>query len=136
MTTPAVFEILEDVSSKKTRQEKIKALRSHKPNKALLALLQYTFHPDIVFDLPPGAPPYKECDIPDVETRLYQEVRKLYIFNKNTKINKVKKEVAFIEILESIHPKDAKILIAVKDKKNPAKGITKKLVQEAFPGLL
>jgi hypothetical protein len=39
-------------------------------------------------------------------------------------------------VLESIHPKEAKVLIAVKDKKLPYKGLTKKLVEEAFPGLL
>jgi len=36
-------------------------------------------------------------------------------------------------MLESIHPEDAKLMLSVKDKKLPYKGITTKLVQEAFP---
>jgi len=42
----------------------------------------------------------------------------------------------FIDMLEGIHPKDAELLILMKDKKSLAKGITKKLVEEAFPKLI
>jgi hypothetical protein len=42
----------------------------------------------------------------------------------------------FIQILESIDPEDAKLLLAVKDKRIPYNGITQKLVKEAFPNLL
>jgi hypothetical protein len=38
--------------------------------------------------------------------------------------------------LESVARKDAELLIAVKDKKFPYKGITKEIVKEAFPGLI
>jgi hypothetical protein len=39
-------------------------------------------------------------------------------------------------MLESVHPKDALILLAMKEKKLPYKGITKALIQKAFPGLV
>jgi len=39
-------------------------------------------------------------------------------------------------LLETIDKEDAKLLIAVKDKKIPYKGITKKFVEEMYPGLL
>ena len=49
----------------------------------------------------------------------------------------------FINILENIHPKEGELLIKMKDKKliksnNSAyySGITKKLVEETFPGLI
>jgi hypothetical protein len=44
----------------------------------------------------------------------------------------------FIKILEGIHPDDAALVIKMKDKELEGvyKGITKKLVQEAFPGLI
>jgi hypothetical protein len=41
----------------------------------------------------------------------------------------------FINMLESLHPKDAELIIAAKDKKLP-KGITKKVVNLAFPRLI
>jgi hypothetical protein len=39
----------------------------------------------------------------------------------------------FIEMLESVDFNDAKLLLALKEKKMPFKSITKKLVMEAFP---
>jgi hypothetical protein len=39
----------------------------------------------------------------------------------------------FIEMLEAVDFDDAKLLVAVKEKKLPFKTITKKLVMEAFP---
>ena len=42
----------------------------------------------------------------------------------------------FIEMLESIHPEDAKILLNMVVKQPPVKGITKAVVKQAFPDLL
>jgi hypothetical protein len=41
-------------------------------------------------------------------------------------------------MLEVIHPRDAELVVAVKDKKLTGKyrGLTKKLVQETFPTLI
>ena len=105
----------------------------------MLRLLKYTFDPNIEFDLPEGAPPYKENDVIDEDdSGLYAEDRRLYLFIKggNPDLKPVKREMLFIELLENINPKEAKVLLAVKDKKLPYKGLTKKLVEEAFPGLL
>jgi len=35
-----------------------------------------------------------------------------------------------------IHPKDAELILTMVAKKQLAKGLTKKLAQEAFPGLI
>jgi hypothetical protein len=40
----------------------------------------------------------------------------------------------FIGLLESLHPKDANLLIAVKDKK--VEGLNAATINEAFPGLI
>ena len=39
-------------------------------------------------------------------------------------------------MLETVHPKDAELLVGMINKKMPVKGVTKKLVQEAFPDLI
>jgi len=92
----------------------------------------------IVFELPEGRPPFNvPDDMIDNTGGLYQEVRKMYIFTKNQRsanIHQIKRERVFIEMLESIHPEDAKLMLGVKEKKLPYKGITSKLVEEAFPG--
>jgi len=42
----------------------------------------------------------------------------------------------FIEICESVHPEDARILVSMINKKPPVKGLTEKLVKEAYPDLI
>jgi hypothetical protein len=41
----------------------------------------------------------------------------------------------FIEVLQSVDPEDAKLLLAIKEKKLPYKGLNSKLVQKAYPGI-
>lgn len=132
-----IFQVLEQASKIKSTQEKIDFLRTNN-SPALQTILKYTFDPSIVWDLPDGAPPYTPCPYPAQEMRLMAEARRLYLFIKggNPNLNKIKREALYIELLESIHPEDAKLLIAVKDKKTPYKGITLKLVKEAFPDLI
>ena len=132
-----LFQILEEVSKLKSNEDKINFLRSQ-DNKALIALLKYAYDPSIIWDLPEGAPPYTPCPYPAQELRLMSEVRRLYLFIKggNPNLTKMKRESLYIELLESVHPKDAELLNAIKDKKIPYKGINVKLVKEAFPGLI
>lgn len=138
MKLPAISTILKEASEIKGRKNKIDFLRSHHPNQTMLTLLKYAYDPAIRFDLPSGEPPYKPCDYLDQQARLYQEARKLYTFldTDTRNIPRLKKETLFIQVLESIDKEDAKLLVAIKDKKIPYKGITEKLVREAFPNLL
>jgi hypothetical protein len=132
-----IFQILEQASALKSTEDKINFLRQNQ-NPALQTILRYAYDPTIVWDLPEGAPPFKECPYPAQELRLMSEVRRLYLFIKggNPNLTKLRREALYIELLESIHPSDAAILVAIKEKKIPYKGITAKLVKEAFPGLI
>lgn len=132
-----ISEILELASKKETKEEKIEVLRKY-DGVTLRTCLQGAFDPNIEWDLPEGDPPYKPCDFLDQQGRLYQETRRLWIFLKGRRpdIKPAKKEQLFIGLIESLDKDDAKLLLAIKDKKMPYKGITYKLVQEAFPGLL
>ena len=57
---------------------------------------------------------------------------------KTANVDKIKKETIFIRLLETCHPKDSEIIIAMKDKKlnELYKGITEATVRKAFPNLL
>ena len=48
---------------------------------------------------------------------------------------KFKKERMFLQLLEGIHPKDALVVIDMINKNKP-KGITRGIVEKAFPSLL
>ena len=130
--------ILEEVARAKNKDEK-KATLVRYDNGALREILKYAFHPDIKFLLPPGIPPYKSVvDDTDNPTYLYGLVRKLYLFVEGGNPNLVSKrrEYLFIEMLESIHPLEAELLLQVKEKKLKCRGLTYNLVKETFPELL
>lgn len=108
-----ITEILEEVNKDPN------ALEKYKTNASLKFIFQYAFIPEYKFDLPEGAPPFKEDPAPLGMSRanFVMETKKLYIFTKQKELNKVRKEHLFIQLLENIHPSEAKLLIAVKDQK-------------------
>lgn len=132
-----IAEILDKVSKANTKEEKIDLLRKN-DSSAIRTVLKYALDPAIKWALPKGDPPYKVCQYLDQENMLYSEARRLYLFIEggNPNLNKVKRETLFINLLESIAPADAKLLCSAKEKKIPYKGITVKLINEAYPGLI
>jgi len=132
-----IAEILEKVSNEPKRELKIEMLRKH-DSSAIRTILKYALDPEIKWALPEGTPPYKPCDYLDQENMLYSEARRLYLFIEggNPNLSTIKREALFIQLIESIAPADAKLICAAKDKKLPYKGLTTKLINEAYPGLI
>lgn len=130
----ALSEILSETSKITKKKERIEYLRAN-TNNALNKIIQMTYD-DTEFDLPEGTPPYKPSEF-DEPGNLYGEIRRLYLFTKdgNPNINNLKRESLFIQMLEFVNADDAKLLIGMKDKKLPYKGLTKLFVQEALPEL-
>ena len=87
--------------------------------------------------MPEGAPPYTACDAHNAPSNLHKKWKDFGYFtgNQAQKLGKIKVERMFIQLLESIHPQDAKIVLQMKDKK-PFKGLTTAVVQEAYPNLI
>ncbi len=133
----AIFEILQNASKLSKKEDKINYLRQNY-NPVLGNILKYTFEKQFEWDLPPGSPPYKASEFPDTHGMLYTEARKMYLFFKggNPNLTPFKREMLYINLLESIHPEDAKLLISIKEKKLPYKGLTVNLIKEAYPGLI
>jgi hypothetical protein len=136
MAKPTIYSILKRTSELKTENERVEFLRSQ-GNPTLFSVLGHTFDPRIEFRLPEGDPPYKPSEF-DEPGLIYGEMRKFYIFVKgqSDNITQVKCEKLFIDMLEYVHPDDAKVLLAMKDKKVLFKNVNLKLVQKAFPGLV
>lgn len=133
----ALFQVLEAASKEKASKDKVAVLQQHDSG-PLRMILKYALDPNIVWDLPDTDPPYTPCPHPGQETRLISEARRLYLFIRggNPNLSQIKREALYIELLESIDPKDAVLLNSIKNKKIPYKGITAKLVNEAFPDLI
>ena len=139
MATESLPFIFGEVAKAKTKDQK-KATLIKYDNSALRELLRYAFDPNLKFLLPPGNPPHKyagDTDEPN-PTYLYGLVRKLYLFVEggNTALKQSRREYLFIEMLESIHPLEAELLLQVKDKKVKCRGLTYNLVKNTFPDLL
>lgn len=137
----SISEILEKVSRLKAKEDKIAGLRAQE-SKPLKDVLKYTFDNRIKFLLPEGPVPYTPLPTHEGQGQLYHESRKLYLFVSfdgvplHPNLNALKRQTLFIQFLESIDPKDADLIVSIKDKKMPYKGITATLVKEAFPGLI
>jgi hypothetical protein len=134
----SVAEILEEIAALKKKEDKITKLRENVSNTVMLKILQWTYDQRIKWLLPEGEVPYNPTKYLDQEGNLYNEARRLYLFVEggNPNLKQVRREFLFIQLLETLSPKEAQLLASVKDKKLPYKGITEKLVQEAFPGLI
>lgn len=109
-------------------------LANYKTNAPLKFIFEYAFIPENKFDLPEGDPPFKQDAAPIGMSpgNFTQETKKLYIFSKARDLKPVRREHLFIQLLENIHPSEAKVLLAVKDQKlnKLYKNITAKVVSE------
>lgn len=129
-----VFEVFQHASSQPTDEDKAKFLKQY-DTFALRTVLQGCYLPAIKFLLPEGDPPYQQNDPVSVETRFHALAKKMDLFVEGGRpvATQSKREMLFIELLESVHPEDAKIILRMKDKKDPWPGITHNVAYLAYP---
>lgn len=132
----AIFEIIQGADKIASAEDRAAYLREH-DSEALRIILQCGVDSRVQFALPPGSPPYKPTTYLDAHGQLYNEAKRMELFIEAFRpdIKQVKREMLFIGMLESVHPEDATLLIAMKDKRFP-KTITPHVVNLAFPGLV
>ena len=131
-----MYEFLHRVSKLKRTQEKIDNIKAN-DTFALRVILQAAFDPKVKFLLPEGDPPYKPNELVDQQHILHKEADKIRYFVEGfyPGLNQAKRESMFVEFLERLDPDDAKLVLAIKDKKMPFNGITIQHVKEGLPGL-
>lgn len=134
-----VDEILAAVSAEKTNESKVEILQRYNEN-FIKSVLIWNFDESILSDLPSGEVPISPNENAEQmpNSNIRKEWDKLYNFVKggNDAMNKLRKETMFINILETLHPNEAEILVLVKDKNLQSKySITKELVSEAYPDI-
>ena len=132
-------EILQKVSSAKTKKEKIDLLQEYN-SQGLRSLLIINFDDSLEFLLPEGEVPYTPNDAPagTEHTRLTQEYRGLYRFFKggDASIKGMRREQLFVQLLEGLHADEAKMLVSACNKDIQSKyRVTKAVVAEAFPSI-
>ena len=141
---PMVHEILEAVDSERVKAKKLEILKTYGDDSFKMTMI-WNFDESVVSMLPEGNVPYQpvESDVQaSVDKGLPQRstirntARQFYRFVKggDDAMNKIKRESLFINILETLPPPEAEILVLVKDKAlNTKYNITEELVAEAYP---
>ena len=138
-TNPFVFEILELTSKQRSNAKKVEVLKSYEHD-SLKTIFIWNFDDTVISMIPEGDVPYKENEVPigTDHTSLRREHKNLYHFVKggNDGLSSLRRETMFIQILEGLHPEEAKILCLTKDKSLQSKyGITFDIVKEAYPDI-
>lgn len=120
------------------KQEKIEFLRRYY-HPILRDYLKMATTKELEWALPPGAPPYtckKEAQ-QDSEFVLYNEFKwicRVFLKGNHPTLKDRRREQMFVSFIEGLHEQEAKFFIeVVKDKKLP-KGLTEKILKEAWPG--
>ena len=136
---PFVHEVLDLVDSQRTKAKKIQILQEYSDD-ALKAILIWNFDPTAISVIPSGPVPYKENEVPvgTDHTSLRREWKNLYHFLKggNDRLSAIRRETMFVQMLEGLHPEEAKIICLVKDKDLESRyKITYEMVQQAYPDI-
>ena len=135
--TPLFSEILTRLGKINTKKDKVTFLKQHNTD-ALRQIIKASFDPKIKWALPFGEVPYIPNDAPEGTEHnvLSYEARKLYhyIEGGNPQLSQNKREMMFVQLLEGLHPDEAEIVVAAKDKvlHQKYKGLSDNVVKEAF----
>ena len=138
-SNPFMNEIFELVSEQKTDDGKIAILKEYECD-ILKSLFIWNFDESIISLLPEGKVPYKPNENPlgTDHSSLRREQRSLYNFVKggNDQLSTIRRETIFIQMLEGLHPKEADIVIAVKDGNlEDMYDIPFEVVEDAYPDI-
>lgn len=134
----STYEMFKAVSNAEKEEQKIELMqRFAKENQAFAILVDLIFNPEWQWLLPEGTPPYhpspKEADLQNV---LKSEARKLRYFVNTAEAKALKplrREMMFIELIETVDFNDSLLLLSAKEKRLPFPNITIKTVKKAFP---
>ena len=135
--TPLFSEILDKLGKIKSKKDKVSHLKEYNSD-SLRMVIKASFDPNIKWSLPRGEVPFRPNEAPEgtEHSMLSYEARKLwhYIEGGDPTLSQNKRETMFVQLLESLHPDEADILVAAKDKvlHQKYKGLSKNVVMEAF----
>ncbi len=131
-----LFEVMQEVAKAKKKTDKVNILKQNE-TWALKDVIRGSMDKTVKWSLPDGEPPYTPAESHNHPTDLRRQNVKFKFFVQGMFMDtpKFKKERMFLEMIEGVHPEDAKLVIGMINKETP-KGITRAVVEEAYPGLL
>jgi hypothetical protein len=164
-TNPFAFEVLELASAQNTNAKKVEVLRNYE-HESIKTVFIWNFDGSVVSLLPPGPVPYGETNAQTTfagtlsdniakeaaggesatgqdldgrnKTSIRREYQNFYHFVKggNDTLSTTRREMMFIQMLEGLHPKEAEILVLIKDKDLETKyKVSLENVKQAYPDM-
>jgi hypothetical protein len=136
MSKKTLHDIFTEIQEAPTRAERQEILKKN-DSFSLRTILQLNFDSNISLDLPAGKPPYTCEEIPFGQPE--KKIKMLgYCAKGNRKMNSIKKEKTFIDILESLTEEDANIVCLAKDGKimKEYSRVSESLIKSIFPTLV
>ena len=136
-----IYEIFDEFEMATSKKEKLAVIEKNL-SRTLIQVLELAFHPDyewLINEMP------NEYKIPDTlpgisRCQLSTEIRKLYLFKKGDataeKLSDEKRKQLLLQLIESLEPREAEVVIGILSKDLGVKGLNYKFVKEAFPQLL
>lgn len=136
-----MYELFDEFVKAPDKESKIAVLR--RDNRLVLKnVLQGAFHPAIQYVIK-EAVPYKVSDSPPGMgyTSIEGEMKRIYLFVEGSQkvdpnLTLQRKKVILAQMLEAMEKREAEVFMGMILKDLKVKGLTYKIVQEAFPGLL
>lgn len=139
-TAYTTLERVSQIADKNQRRTELRRILAEK--KALALVVQYAYHPDVVFDLPDGEIPdhlFKPAKHDD-HSIFYQNVKRLKNLFVGSPVKRGQKEMLYVGLMCDVAGNDSMLLKAIKDKKLPWKTLNKafcvKTLPELFPDAL
>ena len=162
---PFVYEVLELAAKQRSKAKKIDVLKTY-DHISLKSIFIWNFDESVISLLPEGEVPYGDSDDQSIysgslseniakeakggesatgqdldgrgKTSLRREYQTLYNFIKggNDSLSSIRRESMFINMLRGLHPREAEVLILVKDKRLTDRyNINLEIVKEAYPDI-
>jgi hypothetical protein len=137
-----MYEVFDEFEEASSKIEKMKVIEKNL-SKTLYQVLLLTYHPNYQWKVKEMPENYR---IPDVSIagmsycQLGTELRKLYLFQEghpsSANITPRKQTELLIQLLESLEPREAEVIIGIFRKDQCVSGLTYQFVKEAFPTML
>jgi len=135
--TETISEFFERANKIENEYDRAKAVWSN-DNARVREFLSIALHPNIEWQLPEGEPPYTPANDVNTHGNAWGEIRKLKMFIKGhyENLTDARRQALFIQTLEYVHPKDAQLLLAIKDKQWPFENIDATMVNKIWPNTI
>lgn len=137
-----IFEVLDEFELAENKKDRM-AVIERNLSKTLVEVFELTYHPNYQWLIKEMPNNYKIPNdvLPGITSaQLSNQIRKMYMFRKGDemaeKLTPQKRNELLLQILESLEPREAEVIIGIFQKDLGVKGLNYKFIKEAFPNLL